>query len=132
VRSRRGEEWISSGINVAWLAEAGDESLIQPYEDAWDELQRRPAWREWLLTYEEEVRGPFTYLAVEDRAERRVRRRRNGDLHVHVPVAELLGRDSETFGGVIRDVLAARAAMAEVPPPPPRSERGAERRAGRC
>lgn len=131
MRSRRGEEWISSGINVAWLAEAGDESLIQPYEDAWDELQRRPAWREWLLTYEEEVRGPFTYLAVEDRAERRVRRRRNGDLHVHVPVAELLGRDSETFGGVIGTCSPHERRWPRCPRHP-RSERGAERRAGRC
>lgn len=118
MRSRPGEEWISSGINVAWLADAAGD-LIQPYEDAWDELQRRPAWREWLLTYEEEVRGPFTYLAVEDRAERRVRRRRNGDLDVHVPVSELAGQDSAACHRVIRDVLAERASMAEVPPPPP-------------
>lgn len=119
MHSRPGDEWISSGISVAWLADAGDEGLIERYEAAWTELQRRPAWRGWLLTYEEEVRGPFTYLAVEDRAVRRVKRGRNGDLDVHVPVKELAGQGSAACHRVIPDVLAERAAMAEVPPPPP-------------
>jgi hypothetical protein len=112
------QEWLNSGINVAWLADAADDELIHRYEAAWDELQQQPAWREWLTTYRAEVKRPSNYLAEEDRAERRVKRKRNGDLDFHVPVAELVGQDSGTFQRLIRDVLTARAAMAKVPAPP--------------
>jgi len=113
------EEWINSGVNIAWLSTAVDNELIQVSGTVWNEMQTQPAWREWMTVYKEEIRGPFNYLAVEDREKRQVKRKRNGDLHVHVPVSELLLDDkAAAVRQVLRDVLAERAAMAGVPAPP--------------
>ncbi len=119
VKALVNDEWINSGINVAWLVAAAGDGIIEAHAAAWDEMQAQPEWREWMTAYEDEIRGPFNYLAVEERDERRVRRKRNGDLHVHVPIHEYLeGDPSVVSRGVIRGVLAIRAEMAGVPAPP--------------
>lgn len=113
------EEWINSGVNIAWLSTEVDDDLIQVSSAVWDEMQAQPAWREWMTVYEDEIRGPFNYLAVEDREKRQVKRKRNGDLYVLVPVSELLIDDKAAAARkVLRDVLAERADMAGVPAPP--------------
>lgn len=114
------QEWINSGINIAWVSQHLPTGIEDTFDAEWDELQAQPAWREWMVRYEDEVRGPFNYLEVADRSTKEVSRKKSGDLAIKLPASTFVDAQDarQVCREVIREVLATRAEMAEIPPPP--------------
>ncbi|GHJ59556.1 hypothetical protein NOK12_20740 [Nocardioides sp. OK12] len=114
------QAWINSGINVAWVSQHVPAGIEDTFDAEWDELQQRPAWREWMTRYEDEVRGPFNYLEVADRSTKKVSRKKSGDLAIKLPASAFVDAHDarQVCREVIREVLATRAEMAGISPPP--------------
>ncbi|MCD4525119.1 hypothetical protein [Nocardioides sp. cx-173] len=116
------DEWINSGINVAWLSRRIPDDLPDAFDQAWDELQVEPAWRRWITLHHTAVKGNdvFNYLEVGDADAVKISHRRGGDLVYVVPVTYFEGADwRQRSRALIHDLYAARAERAHVEPPPP-------------
>ena len=114
------QPWISSGIQIEWIARDLPAGIEDLFDNEWDDLQERPAWREWMTSVSEEVKGPMNYLEVSDRDDKQVERRRSGDLDILLPGAILVDAADvpRVCRELIREVLSTRAEMAGVPAPP--------------
>jgi len=115
------QQWINSGIQIAWVSRRVADDLPDAFDQAWDELQAEPDWRLWITRHRDALKGDdvFNYLEVGDRDAVKVSYR-GGDLNYMVPITYFENADiRERSRALIHDLYAARAERANVEPPPP-------------